>query len=112
MARAFTEDRLVIATHNPGKLREIGALLTPFGVAVTSAGELGLAEPVEDGDSFKANALIKARAAVDTSSSNSRMEPREGRRARYNRLSRDVLPAPDGPVRKWNEPWSRVKEMS
>lgn len=67
MARAFTEDRLVIATHNPGKLREIGALLTPFGIAVTSAGELGLAEPAEDGDSFKANALIKARAAAEAS---------------------------------------------
>ncbi|MEP1031168.1 MAG: non-canonical purine NTP pyrophosphatase, partial [Alphaproteobacteria bacterium] len=60
MARAFTEDQLVIATHNPGKLREISDLLTTFGVAVTSAGDLGLPEPVEDGDSFKANALIKA----------------------------------------------------
>ncbi|MEP2543323.1 MAG: non-canonical purine NTP pyrophosphatase, partial [Alphaproteobacteria bacterium] len=67
MARAFTEDQLVIATHNPGKLREISDLLTPFGVAVTSAGDLGLPEPVEDGDSFKANALIKARAAADAS---------------------------------------------
>ncbi|MEQ9555999.1 MAG: RdgB/HAM1 family non-canonical purine NTP pyrophosphatase [Rhodospirillales bacterium] len=67
MARVFSEDRLVIATHNPGKLREIADLLAPFGVAATSAGELGLAEPVEDGDSFKANALIKARAAADAS---------------------------------------------
>ena len=45
MARVFSEDRLVIATHNPGKLREIADLLAPFGVAATSAGELGLAEP-------------------------------------------------------------------
>ncbi|MAY65717.1 MAG: non-canonical purine NTP pyrophosphatase, RdgB/HAM1 family [Rhodospirillaceae bacterium] len=65
MARVFTEDRLVIATHNPGKLREIADLLAPFGIDVVSAGDLGLAEPVEDGDSFKANALIKARAAAD-----------------------------------------------
>ena len=67
MARAFTEDRLVIATHNPGKLREIQDLLVPFGVEVTSAGELGLPEPIEDGDSFYANALIKAQAAAQAS---------------------------------------------
>jgi XTP/dITP diphosphohydrolase len=67
MARVFSEDRLVIATHNPGKLREIQDLLEPFGVDVTSAGELGLPEPVEDGDSFKDNALIKARAAAQAS---------------------------------------------
>lgn len=62
--RPFTEDRLVVATHNPGKLREIADLLAPFGVAVLSAGDLGLPEPVEDGDSFAANALIKARSAA------------------------------------------------
>ncbi|MEQ8505459.1 MAG: RdgB/HAM1 family non-canonical purine NTP pyrophosphatase [Rhodospirillales bacterium] len=67
MARAFTEDQLVIATHNPGKLREIQDLVAPFGVNATSAGELGLAEPVEDGDTFRANALIKARAAAQAS---------------------------------------------
>tara|TARA_B100000424_G_scaffold246121_1_gene217536 strand:+ start:120 stop:725 length:606 start_codon:yes stop_codon:yes gene_type:complete len=67
VARTFTEDRLVIATHNPGKLREIQDLLVPFGVQVTSAGELGLPEPVEDGDTFQANALIKAHAAAQAS---------------------------------------------
>ena len=56
--------RLVIATHNPGKLREIAALLAPYGVICVSAGELGLAEPAETGTSFVDNALIKARAAV------------------------------------------------
>lgn len=64
MARPFSEPELVIATHNPGKLREIAALLEPFGVGVLSAGELGLPEPAEDGATFAANAEIKARAAA------------------------------------------------
>ncbi len=55
---------LVIASHNPGKVREIEDLLRPCGVSVLSAAGLGLAEPVEDGDSFAANALIKARAVA------------------------------------------------
>ncbi len=67
MARTFTEPKLVIATHNPGKLREIADLLAPFGTKVLSAGELGLPEPVEDEDTFIGNALIKARAAVQGS---------------------------------------------
>jgi XTP/dITP diphosphohydrolase len=64
MARKFEGDRLVIASHNPGKLREIAALLEPYGVAVVSAGALGLPEPEETGDSFVANAELKARAAA------------------------------------------------
>lgn len=67
MARLFTSDRLVIASHNAGKVREIAGLLAPFGVAVVSAGELGLPEPVEDGNSFIANAELKARAAASAS---------------------------------------------
>ena len=59
--------RLVIATHNAGKLREIGALLAPFGVDCVSAGELGLPEPAETGTTFVENALIKARAAAEAS---------------------------------------------
>ena len=58
---------LVIATHNPGKLREMRALLEPFGFDVKSAGELGLPEPEETGDTFEANAALKARAAADAS---------------------------------------------
>jgi XTP/dITP diphosphohydrolase len=54
---------LVLATHNSGKLAEVKLLLAPLGLEVVSAGTLGLAEPVEDGGSFTANALIKARAA-------------------------------------------------
>lgn len=65
--RLFTEDKLVLATHNPGKVIEIGALLAPYNVDVVSAGELGLPEPVEDGDTFTANALLKAKAAAEAS---------------------------------------------
>jgi XTP/dITP diphosphohydrolase len=56
--------QLVIATHNPGKLAEMRELLAPYGIEPVSAGELGLAEPDETGDSFAANARIKAVAAA------------------------------------------------
>jgi XTP/dITP diphosphohydrolase len=56
--------KLVIATHNPGKLVEMRELLLPYGVEAVSAGELGLDEPEETGDSFRANAEIKAVAAA------------------------------------------------
>jgi XTP/dITP diphosphohydrolase len=56
--------RLVIATHNPGKLEEMRELLMPFGIDTVSAGELGLPEPAEDGTTFKENARLKARAAA------------------------------------------------
>jgi XTP/dITP diphosphohydrolase len=59
--------RLVIATHNPGKLREMRELLAPYGIDAVSAGELGLAEPDETGASFRANARIKAVAAAAAS---------------------------------------------
>lgn len=58
---------LVIATHNAGKLREIGALLEPYGVKCLSAGSLGLPEPAETGATFVENALIKARASAEAS---------------------------------------------
>lgn len=64
MPRRFDGDTLVIATHNPGKVREIGALLGPYVSNFCSAGELGLPEPDETGDSFIANATIKAVAAA------------------------------------------------
>jgi XTP/dITP diphosphohydrolase len=56
--------KLVIATHNPGKLAEMRELLAPYGIEAVSAGELGLGEPEETGDSFRANAQIKAIAAA------------------------------------------------
>ena len=55
---------LVAATHNSGKLREFGELLAPYGIEVVSAGALGLAEPEETGDTFEANAKLKAFAAA------------------------------------------------
>ncbi len=57
-------ETLVIATHNPGKLREIAELIEPFGVDITSAAALGLPEPEETGASFAANAALKAHAAA------------------------------------------------
>ena len=59
--------QLVIATHNPGKLAEMRELLAPYGIKAVSAGELGLDEPEETGDSFRANAQIKAIAAARSS---------------------------------------------
>jgi XTP/dITP diphosphohydrolase len=56
--------KLVIATHNPGKLAEMRELLEPHGVEAVSAGELGLGEPEETGKTFEANARIKAVAAA------------------------------------------------
>lgn len=59
--------KLVLATHNKGKVAELSAMLAPYGVTIIGAGELGLPEPVEDGGSFTANAVIKARAAAKAS---------------------------------------------
>ncbi len=66
-ARRFAEPRLVLASHNPGKLVELCDLLAGQPVAVISGAALGLAEPVEDGRSFAANARIKAHAAAAAS---------------------------------------------
>jgi XTP/dITP diphosphohydrolase len=60
-------DRLVLASHNTGKLREIEALLMPFGVVVLSAGSLGLSEPDETEPDFAGNARLKAVAAASAS---------------------------------------------
>lgn len=62
--RPFTDSKLVIATHNPGKLPEIAAFLDGFGINLISAGELGLPEPDETENSFTGNAILKARAAA------------------------------------------------
>jgi XTP/dITP diphosphohydrolase len=59
--------KIVIATHNPGKLREMSELLSIYGVEAVSAGELGLSEPHETGTSFAENARIKADAAAKAS---------------------------------------------
>ena len=65
--RHFSGGRLVVATHNPGKLREIAELLKRFDVEAVSAGALGLAEPEETGSTFAENAELKARAAATAS---------------------------------------------
>jgi XTP/dITP diphosphohydrolase len=67
MHRLFTGDRLVIASHNQGKVEEIAALLAPFAIDTVSAAALGIAEPEETGDSFEANAALKAEAAARAS---------------------------------------------
>ncbi len=64
MSRKFSGDKLVIATHNQGKLEEIQALLAPYGVEVVGAAALGLAEPEETETTFVGNARIKAHAAA------------------------------------------------
>lgn len=67
MSRSFKDKKLVIASHNMGKVREIGELLEPYGVETISAGALNLPEPDEDGLTFIANAEIKALAAATAS---------------------------------------------
>ena len=62
--RKLTETKIVLASHNQGKLREIAALLQPFGITVVSAGELGLEEPEETETTFAGNARIKAHFAA------------------------------------------------
>ena len=64
MSRTLRGETLVIASHNPGKVREIAELLEPHGVTVKSAGDLGLGEPEETGRTFVENAELKARIAA------------------------------------------------
>ena len=66
-ARLKRGDRLVIATHNQGKVRELGELFAPLGIECISAGSLGLPEPDETGTSFAENAKLKAEAAANAS---------------------------------------------
>tara|TARA_R110002012_G_scaffold292769_1_gene488102 strand:+ start:41971 stop:42600 length:630 start_codon:yes stop_codon:yes gene_type:complete len=63
--RKLTPGRLIIASHNQGKVQEIRALLEPYGIEPVSAGDLGLPEPEETGTSFAENALLKARASAE-----------------------------------------------
>ena len=62
-SRTLKNQTIILATHNKGKLEEFAQLLSPFGVDIKSAGELGLGEPVETESTFRGNALIKAGAA-------------------------------------------------
>ncbi len=85
--------KLVIATHNPGKLAEMRELLAPHGVEAISAADLGLGEPDETGDSFRANARIKAVAAAQAAQLPAFADDFRtgGRRARWR--ARDFLGA-------------------
>jgi XTP/dITP diphosphohydrolase len=65
VSRRKIRGRLVIATHNPGKLWELQQLLDPHGVDAVSAGDLGLPEPDETETTFAGNALLKARSAAN-----------------------------------------------
>ena len=65
--RKLAPGRLVIASHNQGKVKEIRALLAPYGIEPVSAGDLGLPEPEETGTTFAENALLKARASAEGS---------------------------------------------
>lgn len=66
MTRAFTEKRLIIASHNQGKCREIAAYLSPYAIEILGASDLNLPEPEETGTSYQANATLKAQAAANT----------------------------------------------
>ena len=57
-------ERIVVASHNPGKVWEINQLIAPFGLDAVSAGELGLSEPEETEPTFEGNAKLKALAAA------------------------------------------------
>lgn len=65
--RKFTEKTLIVASHNKGKIREINALLAPFGIVAKSASELNLIEPEETGETFAENAELKAMTAAKAS---------------------------------------------
>ena len=67
MIRLKPGEKLVVASHNPGKVKEIGELIAPFGIETLGAAQLGLAEPEETGTSFAENALLKAEAAMRAS---------------------------------------------
>ncbi len=67
MARHFHDDKIIVASHNPGKVREISDLLRPCGVEALAATDLGLEEPEETGATFLENATLKAKASAEAS---------------------------------------------
>ena len=104
---AFDADRLVIATHNPGKLAEMRELFAPYGIAAISAGELGLPEPDESGTTFRENARIKAGAArqrrrIPAFADDFRACGRRARRRARNSLGALGGPRPRISAAPWN----------
>ncbi len=67
MARHFHDDKIIVASHTPGKVREISDLLRPCGIEVLAATDLGLEEPEETGATFLENATLKAKASAEAS---------------------------------------------
>lgn len=66
MARKFSGEKVLLASHNKGKIAEFSQLFRPHGIQVVAASELNLAEPEESGETFEANAQLKALAAAST----------------------------------------------
>ena len=64
--RLFGDKALVIASHNAGKVREIGELIAPLGIRAVSAGDANIEEPEETGDTFEANAALKSEHAAQS----------------------------------------------
>ena len=108
--------KLVIATHNAGKLREIRALLAPYGLECLSAGELGLPEPAETGTTFVENALIKAHAAAQgaglpalADDSGLSVAARGGAPGVYTADWAEAAPHEGGPGRDWYMAMGKVE---
>ena len=107
---------LVIATHNAGKLKEIAALLAPYGLECISAGSLGLPEPDETGTTFTENALLKARAASLASGlpaladdSGLSVTALNGRPGVYTADWAEAAPFEGGPGRDWYMAMGKVE---
>ena len=103
--------KLVIATHNPGKLAEMRELLAPHGVEAISAGELGLGEPDETGDTFRANAVDQGgRGGQGRATAGLRRRFRiGGRRAR--RRARDFLGALGRTIKDFTAAMTRIERL-
>ncbi|WP_226015712.1 RdgB/HAM1 family non-canonical purine NTP pyrophosphatase [Novosphingobium sp. FKTRR1] len=116
MSQKLVPGKLVIATHNKGKLREIQALLAPYGMTCLSAGELGLAEPAETGTTFVENALIKAHAAAQAAGlpaladdSGLCVAALGGAPGVYTADWAEAAPFEDGPGRDWYMAMGKVE---
>ena len=118
MSRKLGGGKLVIATHNAGKLKEIAALLAPYGLDCISAGSLGLPEPAETGRTFVENALIKARAAAEASGlvaladdSGIGVAALNGAPGVYTADWAEAAPFEGGPGRDWYMAMGKVEGM-
>ena len=102
--RKLGPGRLIIATHNAGKLKEINDLMCPFGIVAASAGELGLEEPEETGKTFAENAAIKAHAAVRGTNLPSLADDSRALHCGPRRRARDLFSPLGGPGERFRRP--------